>query len=49
MGYPNEKDTEETLKQLSEPKKLSKARFRKNKNRILVEWHPVKTESKPWM
>lgn len=46
MGYPDEKDTVETLKKLSMPKKRSKPKFRKNKNRILEEWHIVRMVSR---
>lgn len=46
MVYPNEKDSEKTLKKYNMLKEKSKLRFRRNKNRILETGHIAKDACK---
>lgn len=46
MVYPNEKDSEKTLKTYNVLKEKSKLRFRRNKNRILEAGHIAKDACK---
>lgn len=46
MVYPNEKDSEKTLKTYNVLKGKSKLRFRRNKNRILETGHIAKDACK---
>ena len=39
MVYPNEKDSEKTLKKYNMLKEISKLRFKRNDNRILATGH----------
>lgn len=46
MVYPNEKDSEKTLKKYNMLKEKSKLRFRRNKNRIIETGHIAKDACK---
>lgn len=46
MVYPNEKDSEKTLKKYNMLKEKSKLRFRRNKNRIVETGHIAKDACK---